>query len=108
MNQPLRTLIVEDSDYIVLDNLLSNAWKFTARRVTARIAFGAAPTDPSPSASVVEFGGGVKESCGRWFGAPRPRLGADNSGLWMMSASPGAITWARVQIMYAVGLGENQ
>jgi hypothetical protein len=34
---------LEDSDYIVLDNLPSNAWKFTARRVTARIAFGAAP-----------------------------------------------------------------
>ena len=43
MNQPLRILIVEDSDYIVLDNLPSNAWKFTARRVTARIAFSAAP-----------------------------------------------------------------
>jgi light-regulated signal transduction histidine kinase (bacteriophytochrome) len=28
---------------IVLDNLLGNAWKFTAQRVTGRIAFGAAP-----------------------------------------------------------------
>jgi len=29
--------------HIVLENLLSNAWKFTAQRVPARIEFGAAP-----------------------------------------------------------------
>jgi light-regulated signal transduction histidine kinase (bacteriophytochrome) len=43
---------------IVLDNLLGNAWKFTAKRDDARIEFGAAANDGPPVYFVRDNGAG--------------------------------------------------
>lgn len=54
---------------VLLDNLLGNAWKFTSRRVGARIEFGARSGDPHPAYWVRDNGAGFDMAyAGKLFG----------------------------------------
>jgi two-component system, NtrC family, sensor kinase len=62
---------------IVLDNLLGNAWKYTARTPDARIEFGATPADGAPAFFVRDNGAGFDMTrAGRLF-TPFCRLHAE-------------------------------
>ncbi|MCX5794138.1 MAG: PAS domain S-box protein [Elusimicrobia bacterium] len=55
---------------IVLDNLLGNAWKFTAKTAQAKVEFGAAPSGTELAFCVRDNGAGFDASqAGRLFGA---------------------------------------
>ena len=59
---------------ILLDNLLGNAWKFTAKKTEARIGFGAHSTDGPPVYFVCDNGAGFDmKHAGRLF-SPFQRL----------------------------------
>src|SRR6266850_1793611 len=55
---------------VVLENLLSNAWKFTSKRASARIEFGMTPSNGTPAFFVRDDGAGFDPAyADRLFGA---------------------------------------
>jgi len=61
---------------VVLENLLGNAWKFTAKHATARIELGVADTAEGPAYFVADDGAGFEPSGGGKLFAPFRRLHA--------------------------------
>lgn len=70
--------LVADADpgllAVVLDNLLSNAWKFTAGRETARVEFGAARIDGRDAFFVGDDGAGFDSASARGLFEPFRRF----------------------------------
>ena len=63
---------------LALENLLGNAWKFTAKKPEARIEFGAADQDGAPAYYVRDNGAGFDEAyVGKLFGAFQRLHGQD-------------------------------
>ena len=59
---------------VVLENLLSNAWKFTSKRPAARIEFGATRSDTSTSYFVRDNGAGFDMKYAEQLFMPFQRL----------------------------------
>ena len=62
---------------VVLDNLLSNAWKYTAGRDPARVEFGAASVDGRQTLFVRDDGVGFDSSSARGLFEPFQRFHSD-------------------------------
>ena len=62
---------------ILIENLVGNAWKFTAKREAARIEIGASDTPESPTYFVRDDGAGFDGTYARRLFAPFQRLHAD-------------------------------